>query len=143
MGTAIGVGGFSWEEWAFRWETCLSPPGHCDPLSPLLPMYDLISSPVTPSSFCLPIFLLHLEMDPNVTQRVVDGEGKGSGQRCPGRYHSRDLSSKALSYTSSSSLPPGEGKQAIPPIWMPIFLPKGELPYPHILPLPEKSSPLV
>lgn len=77
MGTAIGVGGFSWEEWAFRWETCLSPPGHCDPLSPLLPMYDLISSPVTPSSFCLPIFLLHLEMDPNVTQRVVDGEGRG------------------------------------------------------------------
>lgn len=140
-GTVIGVEGFSWEGWAFKQETCLSPAGHCD-LHPPFPLKSLISSPVTPSSFCLPIFLPHLEMSLGCGWERERVSERAAGQGSPGRYHSRGPAPK-LPHIHLPPICPQGKETSHPPIWVPIFLPKEELPYPHVLPLPEKPSFLV
>lgn len=113
-----------WED-VFRWETCLSPAGHCDPLFPPLAMYNLIYSPVTLPSFCLPISLLHLEVGLSVTERVVGGEGRGSLKEQLGRDPQADIipetSAPKAPHMSSSSLPLGEGNKPFPQFGCPFF----------------------
>lgn len=91
-------------------------------------MYNLISSPVTPSSFCLPIFLL-LYLGPKVTQSLVAGEGRGSQTEQLGR-EPRQISLSGPQFPNFPSIlflqfAPRGRKQATPsPNWKIIFLPK-------------------
>lgn len=119
LGAAIGLGESSWEKWAFRPETCLAPAGHYDPPPPFS-MYNLISSPVT-LPLCLPIFLLHLEMGPKVTQ--LGGEGRGSQNSWAGAPWQVSLQRPQLPKpTPCSNLSPGEGDRPPALTGCPFFL---------------------
>lgn len=69
-------------------------------------MYNLICSPVTLPSFCLPISLLHLEVGLSVTERVVSGEGRGSLKEQLGRDPQADIIPETSAPRPLTRLPP-------------------------------------